>query len=233
VGQTKPIAGQFIASESAGAVSTLLLRPRDARALLLLAHGAGAGMRHRFMERIADELAGRGIATLRYQFPFMEAGGRRPDRRALLLKTISAAVAAATEQARDLPVFAGGKSMGGRMTSLACAEAALAGVRGIVFIGFPLHPSGRPANDRAEHLGDVAIPMLFLQGTRDKLAELELIQTVAAQLGEAATLHVVDGADHGFQVLKRSGRSDDSVFEELSETTENWIRARLEPAGGG
>jgi predicted alpha/beta-hydrolase family hydrolase len=212
-------------------VGGVLVLPRNAVALLVLAHGAGAGMRHTFMEAISAELAGRGIATLRFNFPYMEAqvGGRRrpPDRAPRLIATLRAAVAAARLKAGDLPLFAGGKSMGGRMTSLAASESTLDGVRGIVFIGFPLHPAGRPSSQRGEHLADVAAPMLFLQGTRDKLADLALLEPVCRKLGTKATLHIVDGADHSFHVLKRSGRSDSDVITELGASVEGFCRKRL------
>jgi hypothetical protein len=203
-------------------VTALLLRPAGAQWLYVFAHGAGAGMQHRFMEAASALLAGHGIATLRYQFPYMEAGSRRPDSRATLLATVRAAVHAASEAAPDLPLLAGGKSMGGRMTSQAAAEAPLAGVRGLVFFGFPLHPAGRPSIERADHLGNVRLPMLFLQGERDKLAEPDLLRPVCAGLGERATLHLVPEADHSFHVPKRSGRSDDEVLAELAATVAQW-----------
>jgi predicted alpha/beta-hydrolase family hydrolase len=212
-------------SERIGRVSGILTRPSDAGVLYLLAHGAGAGMRHRFMEAIAGALAERGVATLRYQFPYTEAGARRPDPPAVLHATVRAAVATAAEVAPDLPCIAGGKSMGGRMTSGAAAREPLPGVAGLVFLGFPLHPPKRPSEDRAEHLSTVGVPMLFLQGTRDDLADLGLITGVCARLGPRATLHVVDGADHGFEVLKRSGRTDGEVLVELAETVVGWCRS--------
>lgn len=208
-------------------VSALLQRPLKARALLVLGHGAGAGMLHPFMVALAGHLAAEGVATLRYQFPYMEKGSRRPDRRPVLVSTVRAAVAEGARLAPDLPLFAGGKSMGGRMTSMAAAEEALLGVRGLIFVGFPLHPAGRPGIDRAEHLQDVACPMFFLQGTRDKLADLELLRPVLENLGEMATVHVVDGADHGFHVLKRSGRTDDEVLVELAAETRRFIDGGL------
>ena len=198
-------------------VSAILLRPDDARALLVLAHGAGAGMRHAFMDRVAHELAQRAVATLRYQFPYMEAGKKRPDRAPLAHATVRAAVAAGLEEAGDLPVCAGGKSFGGRMTSGAAAEAPLEGVVGLVFLGFPLHPAGRPATDRAGHLSRLDLPMLFVQGTRDALADLDLLRPLADELGARATLHVVEGADHSFKVLKRSGRTEVEVMAEVAD----------------
>jgi predicted alpha/beta-hydrolase family hydrolase len=198
-------------------VAALLVRPRAPRALYALAHGAGAGMTHRFLEAFAGALADRGVATLRYQFPYAEAGRRRPDPRPLLLATVRAAVAVAAARAGGLTLLAGGKSMGGRMTSLAAAEAPLAGVAGLVFAGFPLHPARRPGIERAEHLDRVALPMLFLAGTRDALAELPLLRPVCARLAGRAELHVVDGADHGFAVLRRSGRTGEAVTAELAD----------------
>jgi uncharacterized protein len=208
-----------------GKVSGILLRPPDAWAIYVLAHGAGAGMRHRFMESIAQALVERGIATLRYQFPYVEVGTRRPDPPGMLEATVRAAVAKAREIAPELPVFAGGKSLGGRMTSNAMARLPLEGVLGLVFLGFPLHPPNRPGVTRAEHLDRVESPMLFLQGTRDALADLELMTPLCGRLGSRATLHVVEGADHSFSVLKRSGRSDAEVLDELALTVAQWCRA--------
>ena len=199
-------------------VSALLLRPDDAKALLVLAHGAGAGMRHRFLEELAEALAERGVATLRYQFPYAEVGSRRPDPRPLLLATVRAAVAAGAEHARGLPLLAGGKSMGGRMTSLAAAEAPLAAVRALVFVGFPLHPAGRAGTERAAHLAKVALPMLFLQGSRDRLADLGLLEPIVRSLGPRAELEVVPGGDHSFAVPRRAGRSQADVLRGLAET---------------
>lgn len=208
----------------AGPVSALLLRPPGAWLLYVLAHGAGAGMRHAFMNDIADALAGRGIATLRYQFPYVESGGNRPDSPEVAEATVRAAVAAARSAAPDLPLVAGGKSFGGRMTSNAMANGLLDGVRGIVFLGFPLHPPKRPGVSRAAHLTRVEVPMLFLQGTRDQLAQLDLLTPLVADLGSKATLHIVEGADHAFAVLKRSGRSRAEVLDELAGTTAEWAR---------
>jgi predicted alpha/beta-hydrolase family hydrolase len=203
-------------------VAALLLRPPAARCLYVFAHGAGAGMQHRFMRAASALLAGHGIATLRYQFPYMEAGSRRPDSRGTLIATVRAAVRAAANAAPDLPLLAGGKSMGGRMTSQAAAEAPPLGVRGLVFFGFPLHPAGRPSTERADHLARVQLPMLFLQGERDRLADLDLLQPVCAGLGDRATLHVVPDADHSFHVPKRSGRTDDDVLAELARIIAQW-----------
>ena len=199
----------------AGDVSGLLVRPDGARLLYLLAHGAGAGMRHPFLETVARQLDGRGIATLRYQFPYMERRASRPDPPAVAAATVRAAAAEAARVAPGLPLVAGGKSFGGRMTSTAQAEAPLPGVRGLVFLGFPLHPPGRPDDKRAEHLAQVRIPMLFLQGDRDEFADLKLLKPVVRRLGDRATLHLVEGGDHSFHVLKRSGRTDADVMGEL------------------
>jgi predicted alpha/beta-hydrolase family hydrolase len=206
----------------AGEVSALLLAPARPSAFYVLAHGAGAGMRHPFMEAIARRLAARGIATLRYQFPYMEQRGRRPDPEPVVLATVRAAVAAGREAAGDIPLLAGGKSFGGRMTSRAAAAAPLEGVRGIVFLGFPLHPAGQPGVSRAEHLARVEVPMLFLQGTRDTLADLTLLRPVLERLGKRATLRVIEEADHSFHVLKRSGRTDDEVLDELATALTEW-----------
>jgi predicted alpha/beta-hydrolase family hydrolase len=214
---------RFTASARSGEVSALLLRPADARWLLVLAHGAGAGMRHPFMESLASELARRGVASFRYQFPYMEQGRRGPSPQPVLLATVRAAVDAARELAGDLPLAAGGKSMGGRMTSLAAAEARLPGVRGIVFYGFPLHAPGRTGDERAAHLANVDLPLLFLQGTRDRLADLERLRPACDGLGARAHLHVVEGADHSFHMLKRSGRSDAEALEELAEATRSFL----------
>jgi len=205
-------------------VSGLLQAPPGARAACVLAHGAGAGMAHPFMAAMADGLAERGIATLRYQFPYMERGLRRPDAPAVAHAAVRAAVTHAAAALPALPLFAGGKSFGGRMASQAQAAEPLPGVRGIAFVGFPLHPAGKPSVTRAEHLSQVQIPMLFLQGTRDALAELELVRQVTGELGDRATLHVVDGADHAFHVLARSGRKDDAVRSETLDAMAGWMR---------
>jgi predicted alpha/beta-hydrolase family hydrolase len=209
-------------SDDAGEVSALLERPRDARCLLVLAHGAGAGMRHPFMEAVSERLAQRRVASFRFQFPYMERGRRGPDRRPVLLAAVRAAVAAAAKEAGDLPLLAGGKSMGGRMTSLAAAESPLPQVRGLVFLGFPLHPAGRPSAERGAHLSGVAHPMLFLQGTRDGLADLALLRSLCAELSPRATLRVLEGGDHSFHVLKRSGRTDAEALDELTDAVVDW-----------
>lgn len=205
-----------------GEVSALLVRPADAKWMLALAHGAGAGMRHAFMEALAEELSRAGVATLRYQFPYMELRQRVPDAPGVAASTVAAAVRAASEAAPELPLLAGGKSFGGRMTSTAAAGGELQGVRGLVFFGFPLHPPKRPGTKRAEHLANVKQPMLFLQGTRDELADLSLLRPICKKLGALATLHVIDGADHSFHVLKKSGKTDAGVLRELAETTAMW-----------
>lgn len=209
-----------------GEVSGLLLAPPQPRALYVLAHGAGAGMRHPFMEAIAQRLAARGIGTLRYQFLYSEQDSRRIDSEPVLLATVRAAVDAGRELAGGLPLLAGGKSMGGRMTSRAVAAQPLEGVAGLVFLGFPLHPAGQPGISRADHLARVELPLLFLQGTRDALADLDLLRPVIERLGERATLRVIEHADHGFHVLKRSGRTDDQVLDELADATVTWLEAR-------
>lgn len=213
---------RFRATEDAGDVGALLLRPEDADRIYVLGHGAGAPMTHAFLEATACRLAERRVATFRYNFPYRERGGRRPDPPHVLEETVRSAVVAAAEVAGDLPMVAGGKSMGGRITSQAQSGTALPGVRGVAFLGFPLHPPGRPDTKRARHLAGVDLPMLFLQGTRDRLAELELLAPIVGGLPDAA-LHVVDGADHGFHVLKRSGRADDDVLDEIADTLRSWL----------
>jgi uncharacterized protein len=207
------------------AVSALLLQPAQARACYVFAHGAGAGMAHPSMEAIAAGLAARGIATLRYQFPYMEKSSKRPDPPAIAHAAVRAAVAQAARCCPTLPLFAGGKSFGGRMTSQAQAIAPLPGVRGLVFLAFPLHPAGKPSSDRAKHLADVGIPMLFLQGTRDALAELKLLAPVVKSLGSSASLHLAKEADHSLHVLARSGRNDREVLDEVLDTFAGWVAA--------
>jgi predicted alpha/beta-hydrolase family hydrolase len=204
------------------AVSALLIRPEQARACYVFAHGAGAGMTHAFMEQAAAGLAARGIASLRYQFPYMEKGTKRPDPPAVAHAAVRAAVAEAARAFPGLPLIAGGKSFGGRMTSQAQAKTPLAGVVGLAFFGFPLHAAGKPSADRADHLADVKIPMLFLQGTNDKLAELSLFKPVVEGLGARARLHLVEGADHSFHVPARSGRNDREVMEEILDAFVAW-----------
>jgi uncharacterized protein len=212
-------------------VSGLLLIPPSSRRLLVLGHGAGAGMNHPFMEKLAEELAGVDVATFRYQFPYMQEQRRVPDAPSVLIATVIAAVRVASEAAPRLPLFAGGKSMGGRMTSQAAAQGLLEDVQGLIFFGFPLHPPKRPGTKRAEHLAKVKMPMLFLQGTRDTLAELDLLRPVAADLGARATLHVIETADHSFHVLKKSGRNDAEVLRDLVETAAAWMRRVINAPG--
>jgi hypothetical protein len=212
-----------ISIDDAQRVSGLLQAPPKARACYVLAHGAGAGMAHPFMVAIAEELAQRGIATLRYQFPYMERGSKRPDAPALAHATVRAAVAEMSRLAPELLVIAGGKSYGGRMTSQAQAASPLPGVRGIAFLGFPLHPAGRPSDDRGKHLFDVQVPMLFLQGTRDQLADPKLLQTLVEQLGGRATLKLFPDADHSFHVPTRAGRRDTDVRAEMLDALAAWI----------
>lgn len=206
-------------------VSALLRVPAHARALYVFAHGAGAGMDHAGMSSLADALAAAGVATLRYQFPYMERGSKRVDSPAVAHAAVRAAVAEARRRLPALPLIAGGRSFGGRMTSQAQAIAPLDGVRGLAFVAFPLHPAGKPGVERAQHLADVGIPMLFLQGTRDALAELDLLKAVVATLGPRATLHVVDDADHSFHVRASSGRNDAAVVQELARTMAAWFAA--------
>jgi len=204
-------------------VSALLQSPPDARACYVLAHGAGAGMRHPFMEAVARGLAERGIATLRYQFPYMERGSKRPDAPALAQATVRAAVAEASRRVPQLPLFAGGKSFGGRMSSQAQAASPLPGVRGLAFIGFPLHPAGKPATDRAQHLFELQCPMFFAQGTRDELADEPLVRALVDGLGARATLEWVRNADHSFHVPARSGRTDAQVLSDLLDALARWM----------
>jgi uncharacterized protein len=204
-------------------ISALLIQPPQARACYVFAHGAGAGMTHSSMETIATGLAERGIASLRYQFPYMEKGSKRPDPPAVAHGAVRAAVAEAARCCPSLPLIAGGKSFGGRMTSQAQALSPLPGVRGLVFLGFPLHPAGKPSSERARHLADLKIPMLFLQGTRDALAELSLLEPVVKSLGSRATLHLLDGADHSFHVLKSSGRNDREAMGEALDAFAVWV----------
>jgi predicted alpha/beta-hydrolase family hydrolase len=209
-----------------GTVSGLLEVPPRPVACYVFAHGAGAGMHHPFMSALASGLVQRGIATLRFQFPYMEQNSRRPDPPNVAQGAVRAAVQEAAQRLPAVPLFAGGKSYGGRMTSQAQAAEPLAGVRGIVFVGFPLHPAGKPSSERAKHLAGVAAPMLFLQGTRDALADLALVRESTSKLGDRATLHIVEGADHSFHVLARSGRTDEQVRGELLEIIAAWIQAR-------
>ena len=208
-------------------VSGLLLRPPEAKALYLFAHGAGAGMTHKAMELNALGLAERGIATLRYPFLYMEKGSQRPDPPRLAHAVVRAAAAAAAKLAPGLPLFAGGRSFGGRMTSQAQAEAPLQGVRGLAFLGFPLHPAGKPGTERAEHLASVDVPMLFVSGARDALAQLDLLEPAVASLGDRATLHLVADADHSLKVSARSGRTSAEAEAEALDAVANWMLERI------
>jgi predicted alpha/beta-hydrolase family hydrolase len=214
-----------IAIDSTVSVSAILTRPPHARACYVFAHGAGAGMSHSFMEKVAAGLGERGMATLRYQFPYMEKASKRPDAPAVAHAAVRAAVAEAARSCPGLPLIAGGKSFGGRMTSQAQALLPLAGVHGLAFFGFPLHPAGKPSSERAKHLADIRIPMLFLQGTRDNLAELSLLEPVVKTLGALATLHLVRDADHSFHVPARSGRNDQEVMNEILDAFAAWAGA--------
>jgi uncharacterized protein len=216
-------AAQTIELGDGSTVSALLRVPPRARAVYALAHGAGAGMDHPFLAAVADGLATRGVATLRYQFPFMERGAKRPDPPRLAQATVRAAVAAAAQAVPDVALFAGGKSFGGRMSSQAQAAAPLPGVAGLAFLGFPLHPAGQPASERGGHLAAVACPMLFLQGTRDALADLALMTVLCERLGPRATLALVDDADHSFHVRVRSGRNDAQALAALLDTMADWM----------
>jgi predicted alpha/beta-hydrolase family hydrolase len=204
-------------------VSALLQLPAKAHACFVLGHGAGAGMAHAFMTDLATALESRQIGTLRYQFPYMESGSKRPDPPALCHATVRAAVEEARNQASGVSLIAGGKSFGGRMTSQAQAANPLPDVRGLAFVGFPLHPAKKPSVERATHLSEVKIPMLFLQGTRDDLADLTLLEPIVSKLGARATLKRIEGADHSFHVLARSGRNNRQVMEELADTIASWV----------
>lgn len=203
-------------------VSALLQMPSQPKACYVFGHGAGAGMNHAFMADLSAALGARNIGTLRYQFPYMENGSRRPDPPALCHATLRAAVDEAKKHAPGVALLAGGKSFGGRMTSQAQAARPLPDVKGLVFVGFPLHPAKKPASERGTHLADVKIPMLFLQGTRDELADLTLLEPLVERLGTVATLKKIEGADHSFHVLARSGRNDREVLEELADTIARW-----------
>jgi hypothetical protein len=220
--QAEPIT---IALPDGTSVSGLWLAPAGATAAVALAHGAGVGMTHRSMAGLAAGLAERGVATLRYQFPYMEKGGKRVDPPAVAHAAVRAAAAEARRLAGALPLYAGGRSFGGRMTSQAQDAAAMGGVRGLVFFAFPLHPAGKPSTDRAAHLADVAVPMLFLSGTKDTLAELDLLRPVVERLGERASLALFEAADHSFHVPAKSGRKDAEVLAELLDTAAAWMAA--------
>lgn len=206
-------------------VSSVLADTERCDALMMFAHGAGAGMQHAFMHRMAEALLDAGIATLRFQFPYMERGRKPPDRQPVLVATIAQVAAVAATQAHGRPLFVGGKSMGGRMASIAAAEGLLPDVRGLVFFGFPLHPAGKASTDRADHLAAVTVPMLFLQGTRDRLADPGLIEAVCADLGALATLRKFVGADHSFAYLKSAGRPDAAVDAEIAAAVRTFVTA--------
>ena len=220
-----------IALSAGRSVSGLLLAPERARACYLLAHGAGAGMAHPFMQAVADGLAERDIATLRYQFPYMQAGARRPDPPRLAQAAVRAAAAEAVRRVPELVLLAGGKSFGGRMTSQAQAAAPLPRVRGLAFLGFPLHPPRQPSEARARHLFDVHVPMLFLQGTRDALADVALMTGVTRRLGPRASLHLLADADHSFRVPARSGRKDSDALREMLDALAAWMISVIPPEG--
>jgi predicted alpha/beta-hydrolase family hydrolase len=213
----------IIVIDGATSVSALWLAPKKPRAVLVLAHGAGAGMTHKGMGAIAEGLAARGVATLRFNFPYMERGAKRVDAAPAAHATVRAAAAEARRRAKKLPLFAGGKSFGGRMTSQAQALQPLDSVRGLVFFAFPLHPAGKPGTERGEHLPNVAIPMLFLQGTRDELASLDLLRPVVKKLGARATLTLAEAADHSFHVPAKSGRKDADVLGDLLDAATTWM----------
>ena len=217
------IESKFTATPEKGEVSSILIRPDNAKWLLVLGHGAGTNMRHSTLQTIAERLADIGIATFRYQFPYMERGGGGREAQVVALATVRSAVAAAYAAAGDVSILVGGHSYSGRMSSLTAAEAPIEHVRGLVFFAFPLHPSGREGTERADHLADVTVPMLFLSGTRDKLAVLDLLEPVCENLGDKATLHLLDTADHGFKVLKRSRKSDEDVFVEMARVLSEWV----------
>jgi uncharacterized protein len=214
---------KFLATPEKGEVSALLVRPGDASHLLVLGHGASTNMRHATLQSIAERMADAGIATFRYNFPYMEHGKGR-DSQEVCTTTVRSAVAAAHQATINLPVLAGGHSFGGRMTSTAASESPLDRVHGLVFFAFPLHQPGKPDTERADHLSAVTVPMLFLSGTRDELADKELLQSVCKKLGKRATLHPLDTADHGFRTLKRSRNSQEDVFVEMARVVREWAR---------
>ena len=214
---------QIAVNAKAGMVSALWVQPQNAKALLVVAHGAGAGMRHRFMEDTAAKLAELGVATLRYQFPYMEKRIKRPDSESTLTDTVRAAVATAKKLAGDLPLFASGKSMGGRMTSLAAAKQPLDGVRGLIYFGFPLHAAGNPGAVRGDHLSEIDLPMLFLQGSRDALADLKLLKPLCRKLGKQIELFVINGGDHSFHMLKIADKSDEQSLTDAVVKAAQWM----------
>jgi len=212
---------KFLAAPEKGEVSALLIRPGDASILLVLGHGASTNMRHATLQTIAERLADAGLATFRYNFPYMEYGRGR-DSQEVCTATVRSAVAAAHKAAPDLSLLAGGHSFGGRMTSTAASESPLDVVRGLVFFSFPLHQPGKPDTKRADHLSAVTVPMLFLSGSRDEMADPDLLQSVCKKLGKRATLHPLDTADHGFRILKRSRKSEEDVFVEMARIVREW-----------
>jgi len=219
---------KFEASRSSGEVSGILNIPDNSECIYVFAHGAGAPMQHTFMEQASLCLSYERIATLRFNFPYTENKTKRPDPAAVLMETIRSAVKIAQQYSNELPVFAGGKSMGGRMSSMAAAsEKGLQTVKGLIFFGFPLHAPGKPSDERAEHLYKVNIPMLFLQGTRDSLASLDLLTPVVNKLGEKASIHIITGADHSFNMLKSSGRANQEVLKELARISAQWMKALI------
>ena len=213
---------RFLATPEKGDVSALLLRPGSAKGLLVLGHGASSNMRSALVSTLAERLAEQGIATFRYNFPYSEKGGGR-NSNATCVSTVRSAVEAAQQAAPGLKLFAGGHSFSGRMTSTAASEAPLPGVEGLIFFGFPLHPAGKPGTERAVHLNSVSVPMLFLTGTRDALAELDLLEPVIESMGDGATLHLIDTADHSFKILKRSRKSDEDAFHEAARVAAGWM----------
>jgi hypothetical protein len=221
----KPKGVRFDIGGTIGSVSALVLKPKNTTAFLVFAHGAGAGMKHKFMESVAGRLADRGVGTFRYQFPYMEKQIKRPDSEAVLTATVRAAVLEARKHADQLPLFAGGKSMGGRMTSIAAAAEPLEHVAGLVFFGFPLHAAGKPSATRGEHLARINQPMLFLQGTRDALADLRLLKPLCAKIGKRVEVFEIAGGDHSFHMLKSAGRSDDQVLSEVADKVAAWMKS--------
>ncbi len=213
----------FEATESSGNVSGILLQPDKAQWMYVLAHGAGAGMSHSFLEAIAEGLFKRGVATFRFQFPYMEQARRAPNQRPVMTETVRSAVRTAAELAPELRIVAGGKSMGGRMTSLAHAESPIDGVEGLAFLGFPLHAAGRDSAERGRHLHNIAVPMLFVQGTRDRLANLQLLQALCDSLETKSTIHLLESGDHSFRPLKSSGRSYEELMAEAQTTVVDWV----------
>lgn len=213
---------RFVASKSSGEVSGLVIVPQDMNFFLVFAHGAGAGMEHSFMEEMSYTLSEAGIGTLRYNFPYSEKKKKSPDPAPLLIETVHSAIKKAKDFAKGVPLLAGGKSMGGRMTSMAASMDLVEDIKGIIFFGFPLHSPGKPSDERALHLFNVKIPMLFLQGSRDNLADLQLLTPVITKLGDKATIHIVDGGDHSFHLPKTNKKTDDNVFKEVAVKVTDW-----------